>query len=81
MITFTILGREYQVEEGMTFGDWLYTEEKFYSVFDKMFNVYSDWYTGNVPDTCAGGTLNPGIYSNTVIHNGDIYTLTNNDDY
>lgn len=74
MITFTVLGHEYQVQEGMTFGDWLDTEEKFYSVFDSSYNIYSDWYTGYPPATCAIGWINPEIYPNTVIHNGDIYS-------
>lgn len=74
MITFTILGHEYQVQEGMTFGDWLDTEEKFYSVFDDMYNLYSNWLTGSWQVLCASGAINPDIYPNTVIHNGDIYS-------
>lgn len=79
MITFTILGREYQVEEGMTFGDWLDTEEKFYSLFDRQINIYSNWLTGNQAVVCNAGLIIPLIYPSTVIHNGDIYSFRPNE--
>lgn len=79
MITFTLLDREYQVEEGMTFGDWLDTEEKFYSVFESNYNRYFDWSTGSTPAVCVMGYIIPEIYPNTVIHNGDIYSSPTDD--
>ena len=73
IITFTIDGTAYQAEEGMTWGEWV---ESGYNTLAYVINAYHQYVTDNsaYPLIHQNGNY---AYSNTIINNGDIYTVPN----